>query len=90
MRQALPFLVAMSCFAGDLQISRPVRGWEFVDATGPRAGLLGAEDGTLEAYVYPLKIFSDLKLRFVAGAQVIPGESIARRITSRPGSYTIT
>jgi hypothetical protein len=26
----------------------------------------------------------------VTGAQVIPGESIARRITSRPGSYTIT
>ena len=86
----LAFLFAMTCFAADPQLSRPVRAWEFLDATGPRAGLLGAEDGTLEAYVYPLKIFGKLKLRFVTGAQVIPGESMARRITSRPGSYTIT
>ena len=82
-------LFALSCLAADPQISRPVRSWEFLDATGPRAGLLGAEDGTLEAYVYPLKIFGGLKLRFVTGAHVIPGENIARRITSRPGSYTI-
>ncbi len=88
--RALVFLFTMACFAADPQISRPVRTWEFLDATGPHAGLLGAEDGTLEAYVYPLKIFGGLKLRFVTGAQVIPGESIARRITSRPGSYTIT
>ncbi|HXM43026.1 MAG TPA: hypothetical protein VN924_17360 [Bryobacteraceae bacterium] len=82
-------LLAISCFAADPQLSRPVRGWEFLDATGPRAGLLGAEDGTLEAYVYPLKIFGDMRLRFVAGAHVIPAASMARRITVRPGSYTI-
>lgn len=86
----LALLFALSCFAADPQLSRPVRAWEFLDATGPRAGLLGAENGTLEAYVYPLKIFSDLKLRFVTGAQVIPGESIARRISAHSGSYTIT
>ena len=79
----------MCCYAGDLQISRPVRSWEFLDATGPRASLLGAEDGTLEAYVYPLKIFDGLKLRFITGDHVIPGESIARRISSLPGSYEI-
>ena len=84
------FFFATACLAGDPQISRPVRTWEFLDATGPRAGLLGAEDGTLEAYVYPLKIFGGLKLGFLTGGRVIPGESIARRITSRPGSYTIT
>ena len=84
------FLMALSAWASDPQLSRPVRTWEFVDAAGPRAGILGAEDGTLEAYVYPLKIFGGLKLRFITGAQVIPGESIARRIISRPGSYIIT
>ena len=87
---AVAFLFALSGFAADPQLSRPVRSWEFLDATGPRAALLGAEDGTLEAYVYPVKIFGDFKLRFIAGGQVIPGESIARRIASRPGSYTIT
>src|SRR5580700_2847170 len=86
----LAFLFAIICFAADPELSRPVRAWEFLDATGPRAGLLGAENGTLEAYVYPLKIFGGLKLRFVTGAQVIPGESIARRISSRFGSYAIT
>ena len=86
----LAFLFALTCLAADPQLSRPVRAWEFLDATGPRAGLLGGENGTLEAYVYPLKIFGDLKLRFVTGAQVIPGENIARRISARPGSYTIT
>jgi glycogen debranching enzyme len=86
----LAFLSAIACLAADLQLSRPVRTWEFLDANGPHAGLLGAEDGTLEAYVYPLKIFGGLRLRLIAGGQVIPGEAIARRISSRPGSYTIT
>ncbi len=93
MRPPLPpltCLLALSCLAADPQLSRPVRTWEFLDATGPRAALLGAEDGTLEAYVYPLKIFGGLKLRFITGGEVIPGESIARRISARPGSYTIT
>jgi len=74
----------------DLEISRPVRTWEFVDAVGPRAALLGHENGTLEGYVYPLKIFKDLRLRFVSDGQTLPGETLARRITARPGSYTIT
>ncbi|HLY15987.1 MAG TPA: hypothetical protein VKR61_02125 [Bryobacteraceae bacterium] len=90
MRLVLLFLLALGCLADEPLISRPVRAWEFVDVTGPRAGLLGTEDGTLEAYVYPLKIFGGLKLRFITGAQVIPGESVARRVLARPGSYTIT
>lgn len=60
-------LFALTCFAETPQLSRPVRTWEFLDANGPRAAWLGAEDGTLEAYVYPLKILGDLKLRFLAG-----------------------
>lgn len=83
-------LCACCCFAADLEISRPVRSWEFLDAVGPRAGLLGRENGTLEGYIYPLKIFKDLKLRFVTDSQVLPAETLARRISSRPGSYTVT
>ena len=78
------------CLAADLEISRPARSWQFIDAVGPRAGLLGREDGTLEGYIYPLKIFKDLKLRFVTDSQVLPAETLSRRITARPGSYTIT
>ena len=36
--QPLAFLFALSAFAADPQLSRPVRAWEFLDATGPRAG----------------------------------------------------
>jgi len=83
----LTFITSVS--AADLEISRPVRTWEFLDALGPKAGILGHEDGILEAYVYPLKIFKDLHLVFRVGGRTIPAESIARRIISRPGSYTI-
>ncbi|HLJ50989.1 MAG TPA: hypothetical protein VKU01_33505 [Bryobacteraceae bacterium] len=85
------FVALTSCSVGaNLEISRPVRSWEFLDAVGQRAGLLGKEDGTLEAYVYPLKLFKDLRLRFETDGRVIPGEAIARRMTSRPGSVAIT
>ena len=63
--------------------------WEFADATGPRAGLFGNEQGTLEAFVYPLKIFRDFRLVFWSAGHQIPAASIARRIQSSPGSYTI-
>jgi hypothetical protein len=86
----LAWAATFYCLAADLEISRPVRSWEFLDAVGPRAGLLGHENGALEGYVYPLKIFKDLRLRFVSDGQVLPAETLARRITSRPGSYTIT
>ena len=89
LRESLFLLAAVSCFAQVPQLSRPVRPWEFLDATGPRAGLLGAEDGTLEAYVYPLKIFGGFKLRFLSGGLTIPAARVARQICVRPESYSI-
>ena len=89
MRLALA-LSAVCLIATAQDISRPVRSWEFLDAVGPRAGLLGCEDGTLEGYVYPLKIFKDLRLRFRTDGQTLPAETLARRISARPGAYTIT
>ena len=82
--------LALCSLAADLEISRPTRSWQFLDAVGPRAGLLGKEDGTLEGYVYPLKIFKDLRLRFVVDEQVLPAETLSRRVTYHPGSCTIT
>ena len=88
-RLTLLLCLFTSLSASDLEISRPVRTWEFLDAVGPKASILGREDGTLEAYVYPLKVFKDLRLRFRLDGRVIPAESVARRIISRPGSYAI-
>jgi GH15 family glucan-1,4-alpha-glucosidase len=87
----LPWLLAFAArlLAADLEISRPVRAWEFLDCAGPKAAFFGHEEGTLEAWAYPLKIVRDLRLRFVVDGRAIPAASLARRIVSRPGSYAI-
>lgn len=74
---------------GQPEISRPAHGWEFAEATGPKAGLLGNEQGTLEAFVYPLKILRDFHLVFHSGGREIPAAAIARRIVSTPATYSI-
>jgi len=89
MRKLLIFSFCVAASAADLVIERPARTWEFVDSTGPRAAWLGREDGTLEAYVWPLKIFKDLHLSFRLGARLLPATSLARSIEARPGSYSI-
>ena len=72
-----------------LELSRPVRPWEFLSATGQRAGLLGNESGRFEAWVYPLKILRDFHLRFHVGDRDIPAEALARTLTVRPESSSI-
>jgi glycogen debranching enzyme len=72
-----------------LELSRPVRAWEFVSALGNRAAIFGREQGTLEAWVYPLKIVSDFHLLFHVDGAVIPAESLARTLIVHPESTTI-
>ena len=87
------FLICSLAFAGQpspsLELPRPVRSWEFVSAVGTRAGIFGNEQGTLEAWVYPLKILSDFHLRFHVDGAVLPAESLARTLIVRPESSTI-
>jgi glycogen debranching enzyme len=72
-----------------LELSRPVRSWEFLSATGTRAALFGNEAGRLEAWVYPLKLLRDFHLRFHQGSFTFPSESLARTLTVRPESASI-
>ena len=72
-----------------LELSRPVRSWEFVSAVGKRAGLFGTEQGTFEAWVYPLKILRDFHLRFHVGGAIVPAEALARTLIVHPESSTI-
>jgi glycogen debranching enzyme len=72
-----------------LELSRPVRPWEFISALGTRAAILGREQGTFEAWAYPLKILSDFHLRFHVDGTVIPAESLARTLIVHPESTTI-
>jgi glycogen debranching enzyme len=72
-----------------LELSRPIRPWEFVPLTGSRAALFGNESGQMEAWIYPLKLLRDLKLQFHEGDHVLPAEILARTITVHPESATI-
>jgi len=72
-----------------LELSRAVRPWEFLPVTGMRAGLLGNESGRMEAWVYPLKILREFRLKFHTEGRVLPAEALARKITVRPESSTI-
>jgi glycogen debranching enzyme len=72
-----------------LELSRPVRTWEFLPVVGQRAALLGNETGNLEAWVYPLKLFRNFHLNFLLANQTLPAESLARTVIVRPESSTI-
>jgi glycogen debranching enzyme len=75
--------------ARPLELSRPVRSWEFLSAVGTRAGLFGNESGQFEAWVYPLKILAGFQLRFHAHGRILPASTLARTITVRPESVTL-
>lgn len=72
-----------------LELSRTVRPWEFLPVTGTRAALFGDESGTMEAWVYPLKIFREFHLSFLTEGRVLPAETLARTLTVRPEYATI-
>jgi hypothetical protein len=72
-----------------LELSRPVRPWEFVSVVGTRAAIFGNEQGNLEAWVYPLKIFRNFHLRFHVDGATIPAEALARTLIVHPETTTI-
>jgi len=72
-----------------LELSRPIRPWEFLPVTGTRAALFGHESGQMEAWIYPLKLLRDFRLVFHEGDHAIPAEVLARTVTVRPESATI-
>ena len=86
------FLISLSLpaqTARNLELSRPIRSWEFLPVVGSRAGLFGNEAGRFEAWVYPLKLFRDLHLIFHIGDRALPAESLARTLTVHPESASI-
>ena len=72
-----------------LELSRPVRSWEFLPVVGTRAGLLGNESGEMEAWVYPLKIFRGFHVTFHVDGRDVPAESLARTLIVHPESATL-
>ncbi len=91
-RVLLAILLLVTCLSAQpkLELTRAARSWEFLPVVGQRAALLGREDGHFEAWVYPVKLFRDLKFTFRTQNRVLPAESLARTVTVRPESATIT
>ncbi len=75
--------------ARELELSRLARDWEFLGVTGHRSALLGKEDGTLEAWVFPLKLVSDLRLEFWLNGRPIAARDVVRSVRYQSGSATL-
>ncbi|HXH06886.1 MAG TPA: glycosyl hydrolase family 65 protein [Vicinamibacterales bacterium] len=69
----------------------PARPARYLEASGRRAALLGREDGSFEAWVYPLKVLHDFTLAFgtPAYAEPIPGAALAAWVEARPESALV-
>src|SRR2546421_12590143 len=79
----LSFLISTPTVAAEqspqsLELSRPVRSWEFLPVVGMRAGLFGNESGEMAAWVYALKIFRRFHLTSHVDVRAVPPASLAR------------
>src|SRR5271169_5855409 len=85
-----PLFAQSNCSnSSGMTLARAARDWQFLDAVGPHAGLLGREDGVFEAWIYPLKLFRDFNLKFRVGNTVLDGSAIPRTVTVRPESASV-
>jgi hypothetical protein len=77
--------------AGPLELSGPANPWRFVNAVGEKAGIWGFENGVLEGWVYPLKVFHDFNFVFqVEGSPVLyPAEQLIRSVRVHPQSIEL-
>src|SRR6478672_12380960 len=58
-----------------IALTGPVRAGRYVEASGRRAAFLGREEGTFEAWSYPIKVLHDFQLSFGTAAYVEPIDS---------------
>jgi glycogen debranching enzyme len=72
-----------------LELSRPVHNSEFLCAVGQKSAVFGNEAGTIEAWVYPLKLFRDFSLVFHVADFEIPAAELARTVIARPESTSV-
>jgi glycogen debranching enzyme len=74
---------------GELTLTRNAQNWQFLDAVGPHSGILGREDGSFEAWIYPLKLLRDFHLSFHVRSHIVSGDTLPRTVTVRPESASI-
>ncbi|MGD8816486.1 MAG: hypothetical protein PVJ51_04820 [Acidobacteriota bacterium] len=74
-----------------IALSGDAQGSRYLEASGREAAFLGHENGSFEAWAYPLKVLHDFELGFGVAAynEPIPGADLISRVTVRPESSTI-
>ncbi len=91
----VPFPGAVSRFAievTDMNLGRPARPSTYFDKVGRTFGILGSENGSFEAWAYPLKILRGFEFSFLIGSSTVPiaGRDIVRTISVEPASTTLS
>ena len=76
---------------GTVSSAGSARAGAFLSDAGRRAALLGDETGSFEAWVWPLKLYRDLRLAFRIADNTIPleGASLARQVVARAEGATV-
>jgi glycogen debranching enzyme len=72
-----------------VELSRAVRTQEFLCTVGQKSAVFGDESGTVETWVYPLKLFRDFALVFHLSGYEIPAATLARTVVVRPESTSL-
>jgi glycogen debranching enzyme len=74
-----------------IALAGPARPSRYMEASGRRAAFLGREDGSFEAWAYPLKLLHDFRLSFgvSAYADPIPGDSLVTTVDIRPEASSV-
>jgi len=95
MTTALALALATARFeipANAIELTRAARPGAYVEASGPRAALLGSEDGDFEAWIYPFKVLHALRLsvNLPESLSAIALSPQARQVTVRPESTTLS
>ncbi len=69
-------------------MAQPLR---FFDATGRRAAVFGKQTGSLEAWIYPMKLLHGFRLDFRQEGivEAVRGESLLQQVITRPESVTL-
>lgn len=75
----------------EIALTGPARPSAYMEASGRRAAFLGREDGSFEAWVYPIKILHGFELAFAIDdyASPIPAATLARSVDIRPEASTV-
>ena len=86
------FILAFEIKPNDLELSRLAQPYQYFDKIGKRAGLMGYESGTFEAWVWPWKPLRNFELSFLLGTSTQPilAKDIVRTISVTPEVTTLT